>query len=227
MNKGPGYRPRSSRPRRASLVQASTCRNISHAKRPLSAGFAVSMVSPCPHHRYQLADAHPRAEAGVTRLANCCPGRRRRRHLCRARVCARRTARRHLRAGPAADPARQPRERRQDPSGRAVREGSHQPHRRAHDARCARLRGVPVTLDRHRRGHDQASTPFIYAVHEDSMVSADDMRAHFVRCYKTFEELRAASGLNYLDRRTGGAFTTSMRATPKPSSTRAAFPPPS
>jgi hypothetical protein len=43
------------------------------------------------------------------------------------------------------------------------------------------------------------STPFIYAVHEDSQVDADGMRAHFARCYKLFEEMRAASGLNYLE----------------------------
>jgi hypothetical protein len=42
------------------------------------------------------------------------------------------------------------------------------------------------------------STPFIYAVHEDSLVSADGMRAHFARCCKMFEEMRAASGLDYL-----------------------------
>lgn len=42
------------------------------------------------------------------------------------------------------------------------------------------------------------STPFIYAVHKDSLVDADVMRAHVARCCKTFEELRAASGLNYL-----------------------------
>jgi hypothetical protein len=50
------------------------------------------------------------------------------------------------------------------------------------------------------------STPFVYAVHEDSMLSADDMRAHFARCYAMFEELRAASGLSYLGTDAPAAF---------------------
>lgn len=50
------------------------------------------------------------------------------------------------------------------------------------------------------------STPFIYAVHEDSQVDADGMRAHFARCYKLFEEMRAASGLNYLGTDTPAGF---------------------
>jgi hypothetical protein len=50
------------------------------------------------------------------------------------------------------------------------------------------------------------STPFIYAVHEDSLVGADVMRAHFARCYKLFEEMRAASGLTYLGTDSPGGF---------------------
>jgi hypothetical protein len=44
------------------------------------------------------------------------------------------------------------------------------------------------------------STPFMYAVHRDTQVDLDGLRAHFSDCCTLFNEMRAASGLRYLGR---------------------------
>ena len=44
------------------------------------------------------------------------------------------------------------------------------------------------------------STPFIYAVHRDTMVDLDRLKRHFATCCALFDEMQAASGLRYLDR---------------------------
>jgi hypothetical protein len=44
------------------------------------------------------------------------------------------------------------------------------------------------------------STPFIYAVHRDTLVDLDGLQAHFSACCAIFNEMRAASGLRYLGR---------------------------
>lgn len=44
------------------------------------------------------------------------------------------------------------------------------------------------------------STPFIYAVHTDTMLNVDSLRRHFTSCCSILGELQAASGLRYLDR---------------------------
>lgn len=42
------------------------------------------------------------------------------------------------------------------------------------------------------------STPFVYAVHRDSMVSLDDLIKHFKECVKIFEDLRRSNSPSYL-----------------------------
>jgi hypothetical protein len=44
------------------------------------------------------------------------------------------------------------------------------------------------------------STPFIYAVHRDTLVDIDALRGHFTACCTIFGEMQAASGLRYLGR---------------------------
>jgi len=44
------------------------------------------------------------------------------------------------------------------------------------------------------------STPFIYAVHNDTMVDLDTLSRHFTKCCALFQEMQAASGLHYLGR---------------------------
>lgn len=42
------------------------------------------------------------------------------------------------------------------------------------------------------------STPFVYAVHEETMLSPDRLAAHYAACCRIFEEERATTGLSYL-----------------------------
>jgi hypothetical protein len=44
------------------------------------------------------------------------------------------------------------------------------------------------------------STPFVYAVHKDTMVGLDRLARHFAACCALDREIRAASGLRYLGR---------------------------
>ena len=44
------------------------------------------------------------------------------------------------------------------------------------------------------------STPFTYAVHRDTLVDIDGIRAHFAACCAIFGAMQAASGLRYLER---------------------------
>lgn len=46
----------------------------------------------------------------------------------------------------------------------------------------------------------KTSTPFIYAVHRDTLVDPDGLRTHFTACCAIFREMQAASGLRYLGR---------------------------
>jgi hypothetical protein len=50
-----------------------------------------------------------------------------------------------------------------------------------------------------RRDALHLSTPFVYAVHHDTMVNVDHLRKHYASCCAVFEGLRARSGLCYLD----------------------------
>lgn len=42
------------------------------------------------------------------------------------------------------------------------------------------------------------STPFYYGVHEGTMVDVDELRRHYERCRRLFEDTRQATGLSYL-----------------------------
>src|SRR5262245_21363285 len=42
------------------------------------------------------------------------------------------------------------------------------------------------------------STPFVYAVHRGTMVDVDALKAHYARCARLFDELRAHLGTAYL-----------------------------
>lgn len=43
------------------------------------------------------------------------------------------------------------------------------------------------------------STPFVYAVHKESMIKIDDLRQHYAACSSIFREIQASSGLRYLE----------------------------
>ena len=44
------------------------------------------------------------------------------------------------------------------------------------------------------------STPFVYAIHKDTMVDVDRLRGHFASCCTIAHEMRSVSGLKYLGR---------------------------
>jgi hypothetical protein len=46
----------------------------------------------------------------------------------------------------------------------------------------------------------EVSTPFVYAVHKESMVDIDDLRRHYAGCVSILHEMQASSGLRYLAR---------------------------
>src|ERR1700681_752426 len=46
----------------------------------------------------------------------------------------------------------------------------------------------------------EVSTPFVYAVHKESMVDIDDLRRHYAACVAILHEMQASSGLHYLGR---------------------------
>ncbi len=45
-----------------------------------------------------------------------------------------------------------------------------------------------------------ASTPFVYAVHKDTMINVENLQHHYAACCEIFQQLRNASGLRYLGR---------------------------
>src|SRR5260370_34627968 len=44
------------------------------------------------------------------------------------------------------------------------------------------------------------STPFVYAVHKDTMINVENLQHHYAACCEIFQELQIASGLHYLGR---------------------------
>jgi hypothetical protein len=50
------------------------------------------------------------------------------------------------------------------------------------------------------------STPFLYAVHRDSMLAPDQLRAHYTDCCTSLTELQEAEGLAYLGMREAPSF---------------------
>ena len=85
-------------------------------------------------------------------LARSCPGRRWGWRLRRSRDRPPRPRRRPLRAGRAADPAGEPRQRRQDPPGHPLRQGPVAADRPGDDPRSVDVHGLPGALDRRRPG---------------------------------------------------------------------------
>lgn len=52
----------------------------------------------------------------------------------------------------------------------------------------------------------EVSTPFVYAVHEDTMVDIENIRQHFAACCSIIREMQAASGLRYLGQEDPASF---------------------